>query len=334
MESDILFSLMKSKGTAANLLVERLEDMLPNIDKVLTNTQVSLPKFDGEGEQNEFEEYLAKLEKAANDPVRQSLISKFKELGVSKSEFIPNDKLDDENISTSVKLLEAIKKKEIFNQIVSEKFYDILVGSDTSSTNKLLEVLLTQSDQSKKVIDDILDPNLRAHFIENSYDDIERDGQIAKRTNSEIERVTLIQHMISKPVEVSDLTKLEETEGMITKLKRVNFDFTSFGIKKDTHDLSLSLKKTIDEFQKLSSEYRVFERLLNNTNGEQSLDFPLLRKMLPEMKKSLRNKVGKNFEEIVKFVVSGEGSLKPDPLELRKFLILIRPLIKEVLTGD
>lgn len=142
MIKDVLIT----KKAALNTYKEKLEIILVQASKLKDDERKSLPKFNGEFQQDKLEAYLQYLDKASKDPIRfqrKNSLSKLK-INVDK---IKEELLDDNQIDEIVNILTELSKQNGTYPIIAEKIsVSILQQSfaDVCNWLKIVQKELTQ----------------------------------------------------------------------------------------------------------------------------------------------------------------------------------------------
>ncbi len=333
MEQNLNKEFIKEKKDKANSLYNKLSSILENMEKVDESVKESLPRLkDGIIEEKELSDYTQKLEKAINDPIHQRRISILKGLGI---ENLSTELIDNQEIETSIEFLNQLKKGENLFPIIAENFNNYISRYGIEKINERLKIILEKSDEFENLIKDLADTNVKNFYAQTVLENLFSNKNASNESEiiGKIKLIKKIQSMIKKPIIFDDLQKLSKANQFLSELENIKFDLKTMGIKDDFNTLLNYLEEAFNRFQNMKSEYIFLEKLLGKMKPY--YDFPSLKNALDIAKEEISSNKGvKNFDEIITFILSDDGSLNADCNDLKEFLNLMKPLIQGVLKSD
>jgi len=126
-----------------------------------------------------------------------------------------------------------------------------------------------------------------------------------------------------------DLNKIEKVHEAIEFLERINYKIQKKDFKEADEFLG-EYNNIKSEYENMKKDIQYCQKILNKEN-ETTYDYYELKQKLESYKKELQEKMGNDFEEIIKFLKGNTNDFEANKETLKNFIIYIKPHIKEVL---
>lgn len=205
------------------------------------------------------------------------------------------------------------------------QLYDEVYIPETKKINQLRETIEEIRNKCKEMYKSI-------DCIEKLYNHFD-EGMNLKEFVSKLETVFIYFGDLNLGSK-NDIEKVERLYEFIAELKEIGHE----GIEQISKSVSFAksevfIKKVtniLEEYEDLGKQWGMYQKLLR-TEDEMPITYPELKRKVKEYKSKSVEHLGKDFENLIKFLRDESPKLNADKPTLENFIRLIKPLVKREL---
>lgn len=267
------------------------------------------------------------------------LLSDIEEFGVGNDEDIFREHIRSETLNGIRDDLKKLKAylEERRNELEREiDYWCKFVGRYKPETNNI--------KQLKQFLDEIKNECKEKHlsyyilekiYRKGIYSNIDDINDFSKKADLIVEKLGNLQ---IREIDMDTIKLIEDAYYYLKFLEDIEYPYEE--LIKDSintsREMKTILKYFIEKAKEIEAEYNLLKRRLKvyqkilgeKTDASKYLE---LKNIVDEYRKRITEVLGKDFENIIRFLLDEEKELRADLNSLSKFLIKIKPLLKEVL---
>jgi len=315
---DYLLELYLEQGELSNL--KELYGEVKRVESIFANITI---------ERNDI-----KIVKEINE-----LLSDIEDFGVGSDEDIFREHIRSETLNgirDDLKKLKAYleERRDEFEREID--YWCNLVGRYKPETNNIKQ-LKQFLDEIKK---ECKEKHLSYYILEKIYrkgiySNIDDINDFSKKADLIVEKLGNLQ---IRDIDMDTIKLIEDAYYYLKFLEDIKYPYEE--LIKDSintsREMKTILKYFIEKTKEIEAEYNLLKRRLKvyqkilgeKTDASKYLE---LKNIVDEYRKRITEVLGKDFENIIRFLLDEEKELRADLNSLSKFLIKIKPLLKEVL---